>query len=185
MMRRILFPILLVVLIVRSTPAQTTRPGVELWTDYVHRVAESLASATDDSSLQSLIDPKATLHRFNHTESESIADLRSHVANKSMIACVTSVGVPTNLATDLSAQLRDSATDEIKHLFIPVMPNDQLRADATAAEWITSTLHPTTSDSIGIIVLASSANDRDILIVLMKSDASRNSARLIVFGDPR
>ncbi|MGH7177597.1 MAG: hypothetical protein ACREJC_09475, partial [Tepidisphaeraceae bacterium] len=102
---------------------------------------------------------------------------------------------PQTLATDLSADVRESGvSDSIKSRMTP--SDDQAKAaDATAASWVAAALGPTDSDPIGVIVLwpddaVSDANNsrdtRQLLFVLVKGESAGSGTRIvrISYGDP-
>jgi hypothetical protein len=166
-----------------------------VWSSTVSAVGNLLTNQGDiDAALSVLVAPDPIVRQFSRNQRASLTSLRHIASGSSLIAARGYLATPDTLASDVAADIRDTALpDAVKRRLTPAEDADLKRANTVASKWIASSLLTTGSEPVGVIVLwqtagaddpADAASDRDGIVNATErkpDDEDESHARLPLF----
>ena len=201
MIRRCAIAVVLLAVSLGATAAggQTTQPAGAPWPKLVKALAQALISA-DRSALDTLVDDRVLICRFDGTIAEPSIRLKERAAKATLVGAHGYMHPPLVMAADIAADFKNcpSIPDEVKRHMIPEDDAEMQRANATAVQWVTEMLQITTNQPVGVIVLwcapsasgaatGTSDQPQTVFLLIKGQETAPDQFRLrqIVYGHPQ
>jgi len=176
--------------------APTTRPADAAWSKTVASLAHAL-SVRDAAGLDALLPAGAVVKSFDGSPAD-VARLIARVTRGTLVSARAYTSPPAVLAADLAADAKKSSAvpAEWARRMDARDDRDMARANATAAQWLATSVGSTDGDPVAVICLwvptqdpagAADAPAGDMVFALVKGvrgEAGQVFVRTIAFGDP-
>lgn len=175
------------------TQAQTTQPTA--WRTNVESFAGAILAA-DAGQLRSMVADKYVLQDFRRSREGDWAVMLHTLAGAQLVGAHASLYPSLSVAAELAGDIKGAAQipEHLRARYLPADEIDMKRANATAAQWIESSLEASQGDHVGVIALWIDRTDapadsveQGLLFILIKgrqlADGEFRINR-IVYGNP-